>query len=274
MYKIIACDLDETLLNKQHRVPERNIRAIQKARSLGVKFVPTTGRGFASVGHTLEELGLADMENEYVISFNGGAITENKGNRLLHFDGLPFDLAEKLYQRGQDYDVCIHVYTKDTVYAWNISQEEISYLSGHVSVTETMEKTLDFLRGQEIAKILYMNLDYQYLRQIEEDLKDITQDVDVSYSSNRYIEFNHKGVTKGNGLLTLAKLLGVDPSETIAIGDNFNDLSMIRAAGLGVGVQNTVSAMKPECSLITDATNDEGAVGEVIERFVLNGEVQ
>lgn len=270
MYKIIACDLDETLLDKQHNVPERNIRAIQKARSLGVRFVPATGRGYASVGRTLKELGLYDMEHEYVISFNGGAITENKGNRLLHFDGLSFDLADKLYQRGQNYDVCIHVYTKDTVYVWNIGKEELSYLSGHMAVTETTEKTLDFLRGQEIAKVLYMNLDYQYLKKIEEDLKDITQDVDVSYSSNRYIEFNHKGVTKGNGLLTLAKLLGVDPSETIAIGDNFNDLSMIRAAGLGVGVQNMVPAMKPECDLITEATHDEGAVGEVIERFILN----
>lgn len=270
MYKIIACDLDETLLNKNHAVPDRNIRAIRKARALGVRFVPATGRGYTSVAPTLKELGLFDMENEYVISFNGGAITENKDSRLLHFDGLDFDLADELYRRGQKYDVCIHAYTRDTVYVRNICPEELSYLSGHMPVTETSETTLDFLRGQEIAKVLYMNLDHQYLRTIEEDLKDITQDVDVSYSSNRYIEFNHKGVTKGNGLLTLAKLLGVDPSETIAIGDNYNDLSMIRAAGLGVGVQNTVPGMKPECDFITEATNDEGAVGEVIERFILN----
>lgn len=269
MYKIIACDLDETLLDKQHLIPERNIRAIEKARALGVKFVPATGRGFVSVARTLKDLGLYDKEQEYVISFNGGAITENKDSRLLHFDGLDFDVADQLYRRGQAYDVCIHVYTKDTVYAWNITPQELTYLSGNMDITVTAETTLDFLRGQEVVKVLYMNQDREYLQQIERDLSDITQDVDVSYSSNRYIEFNHKGVTKGNGLLALARLLGVEPSETIAIGDNFNDLSMIRAAGLGVGVQNTVPAMKQDCDFITDATNDEGAVGEVIERFIL-----
>ncbi len=270
MYKIIACDLDETLLNKDHIVPARNIEAIKKARALGVRFVPATGRGYSSVSPTLKELGLYDQENEYVISFNGGAVTENKGNRLLHFDGLPFDLANELYQRGQRYHVCIHAYTKDMVYVWNLGPREQSYLSGHMDITETSEKSLDFLRGQDIAKVLYMNLDYDYLKGIENDLKDITSDVDVSYSSNRYIEFNRRGVNKGSGLCILAKLLGVDMSETIAIGDNLNDLSMIKAAGIGAGVRNTLPSMKPECTLITDADNNEGAVAEVIERLILN----
>ena len=91
----------------------------------------------------------------------------------------------------------------------------------------------------------------------------------MSFSSNRYIEFNHKGVNKGAGLRFIAHMLGVKPEETIAIGDNFNDLSMIQAAGLGVGVQNTIKDMKPLCGYITEATIDEGAVAEVIEKFIL-----
>ncbi len=67
--------------------------------------------------------------------------------------------------------------------------------------------------------------------------------MDVSYSSNRYLEFNRKGVNKGNGLLRLAGLLGVKREETMAIGDHINDLSMIRAAGLGIGMQNAVEAV-------------------------------
>ncbi len=269
MYKIIACDLDETLLGSNREIPERNIEAIRKATAMGVKFVPATGRGYNSVGDTLKELGLFEKEGEYVISYNGGAITENRGSRLLHFDGLPFELAEQLYKRGMNYDVCIHVYTKDMVYAYNITQEEIKYLSKRMKVTETFEKDLGFLAGQDIVKVLYVNTDYAYLRKIEEELKDITGDVDVSFSSNRYIEFNHKGVNKGAGLRFIAHMLGVKPEETIAIGDNFNDLPMIQAAGLGVGVQNTIKDMKPLCGYITEATNDEGAVAEVIEKFIL-----
>ena len=78
MYKIIACDLDETLLSDDRTISKENIEAIQKAKELGVKFVPATGRGFNTVGGTLKDLGLYDLENEYVISYNGGAITENK----------------------------------------------------------------------------------------------------------------------------------------------------------------------------------------------------
>ena len=85
MYKIIACDLDETLLGSDRTIPERNIRAIRKARDMGLRFVPATGRGYHSVAPTLKDLDLFQKEKEYVISYNGGAITENKDWRLLHF---------------------------------------------------------------------------------------------------------------------------------------------------------------------------------------------
>jgi HAD superfamily hydrolase (TIGR01484 family) len=78
MYKIIACDLDETLLGTDRKISEKNKEAILKAKELGVRFVPATGRGYRTVEGNLKELGLYDLENEYVISFNGGAITENR----------------------------------------------------------------------------------------------------------------------------------------------------------------------------------------------------
>ncbi|MGM9960601.1 MAG: Cof-type HAD-IIB family hydrolase [Allobaculum sp.] len=270
MYKIIACDLDETLLCTDRSVSQGNIEAIRKASEMGVKFIPATGRGFRTVGKTLRSLDLFDKENEYVISFNGGCITENKDNKLLHFEGISFEKAKLLFERGLKYDVCIHIYTKDTVYVYRINQNEIDYLNGRMEVTVFDQDNIDFLQGQEIVKALYVNTDYDYLHQIEEDLKDITGDLDVSYSSNRYIEFNHKGVNKGAGLLKIAEMLGVKQEETIAIGDNFNDLSMIQAAGLGIGVQNTVPDMKPLCDVITDSTNDQDAIAEVIEKYILN----
>lgn len=118
----------------------------------------------------------------------------------------------------------------------SLFKKKLNYLAGRMEVKEIFDDHIDFLKGQEIVKVLYMNTDYDYLKKIEDDLKDITGDLDVSYSSNRYIEFNHQGVNKGQGLKKLADILGVDIKETIAIGDNFNDLSMIKVAGLGVGV--------------------------------------
>ena len=124
--------------------------------------------------------------------------------------------------------------------------------------------------GKEIVKAIYMNTDYDYLKKIQAQITDLTGDMDVSFSSNRYMEFNRKGVSKGKGLHKLADLLGVDIKDTIAIGDNYNDLSMIKEAGLGIGVANTVEAMKKECDYITKADCDHSAIAEVINRFIFN----
>ena len=269
MYKLIACDLDETLLCSDHSVSERNRRAIEKARMAGVKFVPATGRGYHSVEPTLRQLGLDNEEGEYVISFNGGAITENFQHRLLHFEGISFELAQALYKRGLRYDVGIHIYTREMAYACNITREDFTSLSARMKITLISGDNIDFLKGTDVVKALYVNRDYDYLRRIESDYRDLAPLMDVSYSSNRFIEFNRKGVNKGLGLLTLARLLAVRPEETIAIGDNFNDLSMIRAAGLGVGVRNSIEGLKKDCDYITEATNEEDAVAEVIGKFVL-----
>ena len=144
------------------------------------------------------------------------------------------------------------------VYAYKFVQEEIDYLAGRMEVKEIFDDHIDFLKGQEIVKVLYMNTDYDYLKKSEDDLKDITGDLDVSYSSNRYIEFNHQGVNKGQGLKKLADILGVDIKETIAIGDNFNDLDMIENVGLGVAMGNAPDEIKQAANRVTASHNDDG----------------
>ena len=271
MYKIIACDLDETLISRDRSISKENIEAIQRAKQAGVRFVPATGRGYNSVRNELKTLGLYDLENEYVISYNGGAITENKDERVLHFQGITFKEAQDLYIRGLSYDhICIHIYTPDQVWVRNFYPEEVEYLACRQPCTEIFGDDIEFLKEKEIVKAIYMNTDYDYLKRIQSEITDLTMDLDVSFSSNRYMEFNRKGVSKGKGLHKLADLLGVDIKDTIAIGDNYNDLSMIKEAGLGIGVANTVEAMKKECDYITQADCDHSAIAEVINRFIFN----
>lgn len=270
MYKIIACDLDETLLRKDKTISDEDKKNIAKLKDYGVKFVPASGRGYMSIDAQLKDLGTFDAAGEYVISFNGGAITENKNHRLLHFQGIPFELAEEFYRRGLTYDVCIHVYTKEKVYAYNFFDNEKAYVAGRMDVEEIFDKDIKFLRGQEIVKCLYANTNVEYLRKIADELKEITGDCDVSFSSNRYLEFNKRGVTKGAGLRKLAEILGVDMKETIAIGDNFNDLSMVKEAGLGVGVANVVEGMRGDCDYICENSCENSAVSEVIKKFIFH----
>ena len=270
MYKLIACDLDETLLRDDRHVSLQDQKAIHSLKDYGVKFVPATGRGFKSIEATLKELDVFQKENEYVISYNGGALSENKDDRVLHFEGIPFSIANALYQKGLTYDVCIHVYTQDHVYVAHINDDERAYITGRIEFEVIDEDSIDFLKNEDIVKVLYSNTDFNYLQSIEKDLHDLTGNLDVSYSSHRFIEFNHKGVNKGKGLLILGNILGIEPEEMIAVGDNFNDLPMLKVAGLGIGVQNTVEDMKKECDYITKATHNESAISEIIEKFIIN----
>lgn len=270
-YKLIASDMDETLLNDQHEICQRNIDLILKAKEKGIKFVPATGRGFMSIQHDLKTLGLYDELGEYVISFNGGALTENKDNKLLYFEGLPFEKTKEIFEFGLHCDVCQHVYTKDHVYIFNLSESEAQRIQKQKLECEIMEEnSIDFLKDEPISKILYQNIDVPYLMSLEPQMKHIWEgECAVSYSSNRYMEFNKIGVDKGQGLIHLAEILGIDIKDTIAVGDNYNDMPMLKVAGLSVAAQNAVDDVKKACDVTTNADNNEGVIAEIIERYIL-----
>lgn len=269
-YKIIACDMDETLLSSDATICRRNIEAITAAIAKGVKFVPCTGRGFRSIKGVLRTLGLYDQADQYVIGFNGANITENKGSRSLFWDPIPFDLADRIFRRCCAYGQCMHIYTRDVVYITNITPDEEAFLHGRMGYVPVEAEDLDFIRGkEEVCKLIVTNTDYDYLQQIHAEIRPLLDDITVSFSSNRYIEFMHKGVNKGAGLWKLADILGVAHEETMAIGDNINDIDMLKAAGLSVGVHNLNPVIRQYCDVVTDATNNEGAVAEAIEKYVL-----
>ncbi len=270
-YKVIASDMDETLLNDQHVICQRNIDLIKKAKEKGVKFVPATGRGFMSIQRDLKLLGLYDVEKEYVLSFNGGALTENKNNQLLYFEGLSFEKTKEIFEFGLHQDVCQHIYTKDKVYVFNLSESEAQRIHDQKVECEIMEEnSMDFLKDVPISKILYQNVDVPYLMSLEPQMQDIVKGTcAVSYSSNRYMEFNKIGVDKGQGLKHLAEIIGVDLSECIAVGDNYNDLPMLKVAGLSVAAANAVDDVKKACDIVTEADNNQGVIAEIVERFIL-----
>lgn len=271
MYKLIVSDLDETLLNNSHEICDKNIEMINLASKMGIKFIPATGRGFGEISNILKTLDLYDKENEYVISYNGCALTENKSSRIMSFDGLPFDKANELYKFGITKDVCIHVYTKEMRYVYNLNDwEKQRFINQGTPYQEINEQSLEFLRDTEIAKVIYQNLDVPYLKKLSEEMTEMTDNaVSVSFSSNCYMELNKIGVNKGDAVLNLAKLLEVNPQEVIVVGDNYNDVSMLKIAGLSVAAGNAVQDVKDMCHYVCKNDNNDGVLAEVIEKFIL-----
>ncbi len=270
-YKLIACDLDETLLNKDHGISQRNIELIHKAQALGVKFVPATGRLFTGVKDVLEILGLNDLEAEYVISANGGILTENKNSRILKSCGLTFEKTKELFEFGKQFDICVQIHTLENIYMYNLNDdEENRVINQGVSYEKLISDNIDCLKDKNIIKVLYQTTDVAYLESIEPKLKDITDnEVSVSYSSSRYMELNQLGIDKGKGLVDLTKMLNISLEETIAIGDHYNDESMLRIAGLSVAANNAIDDIKKICDYVCHESHNEGVVAEVIEKFIL-----
>ena len=271
-YKVIASDMDETLLNDQHVICQRNIDLIRQAKEKGDKFVPATGRGFMSIQRDLKLLGLYDVAKEYVISFNGAVLSENKGNKIFQFNGLTFEKVKEIFQAGLKYNVCQFINTIDTVYIYNASDAQKQKLKRlRIDAVYFEKPDIEFLKDKPICKMLYQNDDLNFLMGLENELNSIVKDcVTVSYSSNQYMEFNALGIDKGKGLIDLVNKLGIEIKDTIAIGDNYNDISMLRASGLAVGANNAADDVKNICDYVTVADNNEGVVAEVIERYIFN----
>lgn len=274
MYKLITSDMDETLLSDKKVITPATVAAIKRASAAGVYFVPNTGRSFNSIQDNLIQLGLSQKPDQYVISYNGAAIIENQQNRVLQVNALPYEIVEQLFKIGINEHLCIHVYTVDKLYIWNMNDNETDYLNGRVTGWKLMhEDSLKFLQQTPITKIIF-NIEAEAQRLSMQDYveKNVDFALNISFSSDRYIEFNDPSADKGQAVLALAAKLGIKPSEVIAVGDNSNDLPMIKAAGLGVSVANGRDFVQAAANYVTQADNNHDPLAEIINKFIFEEE--
>ncbi len=275
MYKLVASDMDETFLGAHHSVPAANIEALRLMREAGVLFVPSSGRPYPSIMGNFATVDQPLMEGTYVISFNGGFINRYGDPKPLFTSHIDHDVADELYRQGLEMGICQHIYSgegrtivvdaDDSEYAYASSVPGVEFVS---SVGRPDVRS--YIGDSEVVKTIYASSDFAMLHEIGERLRpELAQKgIDVTYSSGRYVEFVEKGIDKGVGLKRLAKLLDIPVSETIGVGDSANDLAMIKAAGLGVGVANVTDDVRPCCDVVLDTQAGDGAFVELFDRFI------
>lgn len=271
MYKIVAMDLDETLLDLNKNCCQRNLDAIAKAQKLGVKFVPSSGRTPGFLGTTLDDINI-NKENEYCILGNGAIVVDNKNNDVIFCGPIPFDVISQLFDFGMKKKIGIQIFTPENVYFWNTDDEEwnrICHLGNNL--VRRFDTTCEDLKDHTIIKMLYQKKDMPYLLSLEKELAPITDGkISISYSSGRYLELNQFGINKGVGLKALADHLGIDIKDTIGIGDNYNDIDLLKGAGLSCAVENAIDEIKAIADYVCESDCAQGGVAEVIEKFILN----
>lgn len=270
-YKIIFSDLDKTLLINNH-IPDFNNEAIKKARELGVKFVISTGRDLSVVTSLLKELDTLNMENEYTVCCSGSKIYENKDNKLIYIKYLDDNIVSEIFEFGKNYpDMFIIFDTLEGVYIYN--EEKIDIKNDFGTYKYKKLEKLEDKKDLKIIRIVFSCKNGVYLNKILNEIKNkklFDNKVDYFLTQNQFLEFNVLGVNKGEALKWLCNYLKIDISESIAIGDSFNDESMIKIAGLGACVKSADDYIKKISKYVCEKDYFEGSVKEVIEKFVLN----
>ena len=270
-YKIIFSDLDKTLLINNH-IPDFNLEAIKKARELGVKFVISTGRDLSVVTSLLKELDTLNKENEYTVCCSGSKIYENKDNKLIYIKYLDDNIVSEIFEFGKNYpDMFIIFDTLEGVYIYN--EEKIDIKNDFGTYKYKKLEKLEDKKDLKIIRIVFSYKNGVYLNKILNEIKNkklFDNKVDYFLTQNQFLEFNVLGVNKGEALKWLCNYLKIDISESIAIGDSFNDESMIKIAGLGACVKSADDYIKKISKYVCEKDYFEGSVKEVIEKFVLN----
>ena len=269
MYKLIALDIDGTLLNSKKEVTKEVFDAIQMAKKKGVKVVLSTGRPLPGVQSLLKELKLNNEEN-YVVTFNGGLVQEISSQDVISNIEMSYEDFNIIYNElSKKHNVKIHINTPDSVvvpykYAPKYSIHEANLNNIPVICMDESEINEDLT----FCKVMLIDEPEIIDNIITKIPKDFHDKYTIVRSAPFFLEFLNKKVNKGSGLQALCNKLNIDPCEVIAVGDEENDRHMIEFAGLGVAMGNARDSIKEIANYITDS-NDNHGVAKVISEFIL-----
>ncbi|MFB3163688.1 HAD family hydrolase [Neobacillus sp. 179-J 1A1 HS] len=280
MIKCIASDMDGTLLNSYQQVSQENKDAILKAQSQGIEVVIATGRSYQEVRFVLDE---AELQCP-AICVNGAEVRTKEGE-ILSATPIEKQVAKKAAEKLMEMDIYFEVYTNKGTYSLDPNKAVAIIVDIVVSanpevkpedvVKRAEERTLHGLVHQvesydvlfndethQIYKLFGFALDSDRREAAENGLEELTE-LAVSSSGHNNLEITHCNAQKGIALETFVKSKGIEITETMAMGDSFNDISMLKRVGRAVAMGNADYEIKTLCDVIT-ATNDEHGVAQAI----------
>jgi len=274
MYKLIACDMDGTLLDKNFKFSHLDKDAIAKAQEKGVIFALCSGRSYKSLQGFAKELGVSPKGN-YIVGFNGGVIYDMENEAIAIKYDMDKDIAlqvVKVYENHCDrpnMEIVIYIDGENIIFEESAVYAREYQKTSQVHWHDTKDILSDAQKLDHIAKIIFIG-ENTTLQSFEKELKKtFGNGINICFSAEYLLEAGSAEHNKGSGIEWLCNQFNIGLDETIAIGDNHNDLPMIEKAGLGVAVANAVQAAKETADYVTEKDCSSGAIAEVISKFVL-----
>ena len=285
MIKLIASDMDGTLLNSNHKIPQKNIELIKFAQKNGIEFVVATGRAYYEA--------LPSLNNENikcdVISFNGGIIYDKNGNII---NITPMKLKDLYYtiEILKSLNISYQLYTKNTIYTNSIETDITAYIDlirangeepneqhlrqeaknrlalGHITEVDNIELYLNQENNPAI-KVIGISNDLEKLKHATELLSG-NDNISVTSSGANNVEIMDKKATKGEALKIVADIHDINLKNAIAIGDNLNDQAMLDIVEYSIAMKNGNKKLKKTAKFITEKTNSEGGVADSVMKLL------
>lgn len=266
-YPLIVSDFDGTLLRTDEKIAKETLDAIEEYRSAGGHFALCTGRTVPSAMPIAKKLGLSGL----LSCFQGSVVVDIESGELVVDGCLPHDGAVEICQALEELGVHIHVYDTNEYYS-NMDDEWLTHyqrISGVNAIVVDNEPLSQFLKRSNIrVRKLLVLLDPKDRERVYTILfKRFGEEYYVTYSAAFLVEVTNRAYSKATALKRIAQYYNVPIERTIAVGDSLNDLPMIAGAGLGIAVKNAEEALKKQAKVVLEYTNDENAIGKIINRY-------
>ena len=275
--KLIALDIDGTLINSNHEVTPVTRQAIASAQKAGTEIIVSTGRVYSALPHDI----LKELNIRYVITTNGSAVYRTQDQMCLFENCMELDMFLPILEKLQACDILIHLSIDGECYytaskhsvidKMDVSDKRKQYLH---SAGKCVENLTVFARKnnrpvQKVTLCFYPLPDgtYKHHDELEAFLRN-NPALSTVCGGDTSLEITKAGVGKGMGLRFLSEYLGIPMEHTIACGDSENDLDILQTAAIGVAMENASPILKKAADFIT-LSNDEDGIAHMLKKFVL-----
>ena len=288
MIKLIAIDIDGTLLNSHGEVPDKNKQAIKQALEKNIDVVLTSGRMPKAIMPIANEV----CANKYLISGNGALVYDIQKDEIVYNNYMSKEKVLEIIDLCEKNSVFYNIYTNNSILTKSLSYNILFYYNENkkkaedkkikINIVDDMYSYIKNYNGEDLLKITICDNDNMIFNSIINKLKKIkkidvlevghmsrkiiqhgTQDFEISYF---YTEITNENVNKWSAIEELIKKMGITKEEVMAIGDNINDKEMIENAGVGIATGNGSPAIK-EIADVVVSSNDQSGVAEAIKKY-------
>jgi len=264
--KLVALDVDGTLLDYNLEIPAVTREAIAEAKARGVQFTLVTGRMYQSTVYLARELGLDQV---LLVTYNGAMVREYPSGRVIYHEPVPLETGKALAAYCEARGLYLQAYVDDELYVPEIVPQTQEYVSA-CRVEAHPVGSLFLWMQQPLTKLLIIEKPATIAAIAGEVRELLGPGVTVTQSWPTYLEVFNSRVSKATGLEAVARILGVKREEVLAMGDEMNDLPMLTWAGTSFAMAHAPEPVRRAATYVTSAGAGEG-VAEALKRMGLCG---